>query len=515
MKRLTPFLLALILLVSCSSTGNNPQKALPWWRTTTFYEIFVRSFNDSNGDGIGDFNGITQKLDYLQSLGVTGLWLMPIQPSPSYHGYDITDYYAVNPQYGTMQEFKTLLQESHKRGIKVLIDLVLNHTSDQHPWFVEANTNKASRYRDWYVWSDTGGKNWHEGKFGNYFGFFWGGMPDLNYRNADVSTQMTTMTLWWLREVGVDGFRIDAVKHLIEEGEKTENTLATHQWLRGFHTAYKADFPKAYTVGEVYGAGGSLIKAYKEQVDQLFNFEVANGIVNSVSGGSNTGIYSGLRLTLKDAPDGDYAIFLTNHDQNRAMSVFNGDVDKAKAAAAMLFTSAGTPFIYYGEEIGMTGTKPDEYIRTPMQWSSAANAGFTTGTPWEAVNKGYDQGVNVEDQDKDTHSLLNHYRALSSLRQKHSALQNGAVSLLSSNQNGVYAILRSDETETILILVNLKKETLTDFHIKDEKAVLTKTDYSTETLFGESQNIKISIKEGELTGVSALAPYEVLVLLLK
>ncbi len=267
MKRLFALTLLLTLFVACAPTASatQPSAASPtvllasptpttaprgWWREAVFYEIFVRSYNDSNADGIGDFNGITQKLDYLQSLGVTAIWLMPIHPSPSYHGYDVLNYYAVNPQYGSLGDFKRLLSEAHSRGMRIIIDLVLNHTSSQHPWFVEANSNPQSKYRDWYVWSETDqGNGWHAGKSGYYFGLFSEVMPDLNYRNPEVTAQMEKMARFWLNEVGIDGFRLDAAKHLIEENGKTENTTATHEWLKGFYGAYKADKPEAYAVG--------------------------------------------------------------------------------------------------------------------------------------------------------------------------------------------------------------------------------------------------------------------------
>ncbi len=237
-------------------------------------------------------------------------------------------------------------------------------------------------------------------------------MPDLNYRNPEVTAQMENMVRFWLKDIGVDGFRIDAAKHLIEEGDKLENTQSTHDWFKGFYTYYKSIDPNAFTVGEAYGAGATLAKSYTDdQLDQIFNFEMSSGFINSVSGGSNSGVTSAIEFPLHRIPDFNFATFLTNHDQNRTMSVFNGDWGKAKAAATLLLTSPGTPFIYYGEEIGMQGKKPDEDIRLPMQWSSEANAGFTTGTPWRAPAVDY-QKVNVVVQDKDNDSLLNHYRAL-------------------------------------------------------------------------------------------------------
>jgi glycosidase len=381
--------LLLALLASCAPPATEVPPAPeshPWWRDAIFYEIFVRSFNDTDGDGVGDFNGITAKLDYLQSLGVDAIWLMPIQPSPSYHGYDVLNYYAVNPEYGSLEDFETLLAEAHQRDMRVIMDFVLNHTSNRHPWFADAD-GPASAHHDWYVWSETAADNhWHP-VHGEppafYYGYFGDHMPDLNYANPEVTKGMEDVARYWLTDIGVDGFRLDAAKHLIEQDGKLEDTPATHDWYKDFYTVYKEANPDAYVVGEVFGAGGLVAKTYTgDQMDQVFNFELASGAVNSASGGANSSINSALKFTLPEMPDGNYATFLTNHDQNRVMSVLQGEVSKARVAAAILLTAPGVPFIYYGEEIGMTGTKPDEDIRRPMQWDAGPNAGFSTGSPW-------------------------------------------------------------------------------------------------------------------------------------
>ncbi|MBT4308924.1 MAG: alpha-amylase, partial [Anaerolineae bacterium] len=419
------FVLILIALLSaCTPTQPEPAPITPtspaveevptpsnisWWDDAIFYEIFVRSFYDSDNDGIGDFNGITAKLNYLEDLGINAIWLMPIPPSPSYHGYDVINYYAVNHEYGTMDDFKNLLEEAHKRDIRIIIDLVLNHTSSQHPFFVDASNNPESPYRDWYVWSDEypgwGGKLWHETNHGYYYALFWERMPDLNYQNLEVTEQMEQVARYWLDDIGVDGFRLDAIKHLIEEGGITENTTATHKWLKEFYRNYKAENPETYVVGEVHGAGGTIASTYINQMDHVFNFELASGFVNSANGGSNTGINSAYHFTLEKMPDGNYATFLTNHDQNRAMSVFYGDVGKAKVAASLMLTAPGTPFIYYGEEIGMLGKKPDEDIRLPMRWSGTENAGFSGSKLWHTGESG-DSATNVKIQENDPASLL-------------------------------------------------------------------------------------------------------------
>jgi alpha-amylase len=484
---------------------------LPWWREAVFYEIFVRSFYDTDGNGIGDFNGITEKLDYLQELGINAIWLMPIHPSPSYHGYDVINYYAVNAEYGTMEDFRQLLEQAHKRDIRIIIDLVINHTSTEHPWFQEANRDLESKYRDYYLWSQSGGNGWQQGQNGFYYAFFCDCMPDLNYRNPDVTAEILKVTDYWLNEVGVDGFRVDAAKHLIEDGDVRENTPATHEWYKGFYTTYKAQDPQAYAVGEVFGAGASIVKSYTgDQLDQVFNFEISNGFVNSVNGGANSGITSAIKFAMQDMPDFNFATFLTNHDQNRTMSVFNGDVGKAKAAATLLLTSPGTPFIYYGEEIGMQGQKPDEDIRLPMQWSAEANAGFTTGTPWRAPASDYQQ-VNVATQHEDPDSLLNHYRFLIELRRENPVLSNGEIVLLDPDNTGVYAILRSTADQKVLVIVNLKGTPVSDYQLSLDESLLSDGTVTPQSLFGTIDAIPVTISGGkfsEYKPVGELLPYQ-------
>jgi glycosidase len=526
-RRLSFIFLLFLILSACVQTQPTPvpteSTALSvtqvppntWWKDAVFYEIFVRSFYDTDGNGIGDFDGITQKLDYLSNLGITAIWLMPIHPSPSYHGYDVIDYYEVNPEYGTMEDFKHLLNEAHKRDIRIIIDLVLNHTSSEHTFFMGANKDLHSQYRNWYIWSEAPkGDYWHEGKYGYYFGYFQDGMPDLNYRNPDVTTEMENVVQFWLNEVGIDGFRLDAAKHLIEEDDKVENTQSTHDWYRGFYEYYKSIDSDTYMVGEVFGAGAFIAKTYENQFDHLFNFEFANGFVFSARTGTNTPVNSAIHFALNDDPDFDFAIFLTNHDQDRVMSVLNGDTEKARVAAFLLLTSPGTPFIYYGEEIGMQGRKPDEDIRVPMQWNSDANAGFTTGTPWRATDANSSK-VNVAVQKNSSDSLLNHYRTLIKLRAEHSALRTGKLSLVEINNPGLYAILRMDENESFLVLANLGNETISDYALTLTDAVLTDNTYKAKTLFGSEQAQPVQVTAGifqDYKPVSELSPYSMLII---
>lgn len=484
-------------------------EATDWWKEAVFYEIFVRSFYDSDGNGIGDFNGIAQKLDYIESLGVNALWLMPIQPSPSYHGYDVTNYYNVNHDYGSMDDFKNLLEEAHKRDIKIIIDLVINHTSDQHPFFRNAVSDVNGTYRDWYIWSNQSqGNNWRQVGSDSmyYYGLFCGCMPDLNYNNPEVSAEIYRITDFWLNDVGIDGFRVDAAKHLIEEGGKIENTPATHEWYRNFYPIYKAQNPQAYTVGEVFGAGSSVIRSYTgDQLDQVFNFEMSSGFVNSANGGANSGIVSAYKFAAQDMPDYNYATFLTNHDQTRAMSVFNGKVEKAKLASFLMLTAPGTPFIYYGEEIGMKGQKPDPDLRVPMQWSGEENAGFTTGTPWRSPNADYDQ-VNVAAQSNNPNSLLLHYQTLLQLRKEHSALKRGDAVLIDTGNSAVLGLLRISADETLLILFNLSDSPVQDYKLTLGEGVLTGTQLTPISIFGNAQNpLPLPLTDGKFQGYMPLA----------
>ncbi len=516
MKRTILLVLLLGIFSACVPVSRPDANQQSWWRNTVFYEIFVRSYCDSDGNGIGDFNGVTSKLDYLQSLGIQGIWLMPINPSPSYHGYDVLDYYAVNPQYGTLDDFKNLVVEAHARGIRIIIDLVLNHTSSQHPFFLSANSSPQSPYRDFYIWADSyPGNHWYTGNTGYYYAFFGSDLPDLNYKNPDVTAEMDNVVRYWLKDIGIDGFRIDAAKHLIEEGLQLEGTESTHTWLRNFYTMYKAENPEAYTVGEIFGAGAFAATVYTgDQLDQIFNFEMAGGFTGSALGGSNTGINSAITFALEDMPGGEYATFLSNHDQNRIMSTLNGNVGKAKIAASLLLTSPGTPFIYYGEEIGMQGEKPDEDIRLPMQWSEANNAGFTTGIPWRAPAANYLQ-ANVADEANDPDSLLSHYCNLIMIRNQHPALRYGSISPIATTNTGVYAALRVSDSETILILLNLTKNPINNYSLSLKTASLSDGSYQIDPILGTGLGASLSISGGVFNNslpLAELSPFSTTIL---
>ena len=438
-------------------------EGFPWWNDAVFYEIFVRSFRDSDGDGIGDFNGITEKLDYLEALGIKGLWLMPINPSPSYHGYDVTDYYAVNSDYGTMDDFKRLLEEAHKRDIKVIIDFVMNHTSSKHPWFLSALT-PGSEYHDWYKWSETdpgtlgpwGAKAWHRASNGQYYyAIFWDQMPDLNYDNPAVREEIKKVTSFWLKDIGIDGFRLDAVRYMAED-DQLADSKANHAFLEEWGQYYRSINPQAFTVGEAWTDNAN-VKKYintNKELASAFNFDLSAAMLK-LNEGNTTSVRFILQTTIRDFPEQDNANFITNHDMPRVMNQLGTDKEqRAKIAAGILLTTPGIPFIYYGEEIGMSGTKPDELIRTPMQWDNTQGAGFTDGKPWEAINADF-LLVNVAKQTGDSTSLLEHYRDLIQLRNEHSALRIGKTYVTDSKSNKIISYLRAGKDETLLVIINI------------------------------------------------------------
>jgi alpha-amylase len=435
-----------------------------WWRNRVFYEAFVRSYADSNGDGIGDLPGLTARLDYLNDgnptttsdLGITGLWLMPTFPSPSYHGYDVTDYRGVNPDYGSLADMRALVAAAHQRGIAVILDLPLNHTSSKNPWFVASEKGQAP-YADWYVWADSPqGSNWQPDGKRYYYAAFGADLPDLNLTNPAVTTEVTNDAKYWLTDVGVDGFRLDAAKYLIEDGAPTENTPETHEWWRTFRAAVEESSPGAFLLGEVYDTPQNSASYVPEDLDMTFDFALASAEVGAAQSGGGDGVSRVLaRITTLYPSSGGFGAFLTNHDQDRVASQLGGNVAELKVAADLLLTGPGVPFVYYGEEIGMTGQKPDERIRTPMRWdASTPAAGFSPHDPWEALSAD-PPATNVAAESADPASLLAHYRDLIRLRAAHPAVAEGIFTPVASDTPAVVASLRSSPTETALLLTNV------------------------------------------------------------
>ncbi len=422
---------------------------------TVCYEVFVRSFYDSNGDGIGDLRGLTQKLDYIAGLGADCVWLMPVAESPSYHGYDVTNYDKIEPAYGTNDDFTAFVAAAHQHHIRVLVDLVLNHTSSQHPWFQEALKDTASPHRSWYRWAVTPGSNWHKSPIRDeyYFGLFWSGMPDLNYENPAVLAEMKQVARFWLDSMHVDGFRLDAVRHLVEVGNEVSNTPGTHQVLRDFGQYVRSIAPQAYTIGEVWDNTDVILTYYPDQLDAYFAFPISEALMEAVRTGKTGGLMPTVQQFVRAEPAWRWAPFQRNHDQTRTMTALSNDTAGAKLAATILLTLPGVPFVYYGEEIGMTGDKPDERLRTPMQWNSSAR-GFTSGTPWEVLQSDT-LTVNVAAEDREPGSLLNLYRTLTHLRATNRALREGRLEPIESGSESLLAYTRRADSTLVLILANL------------------------------------------------------------
>lgn len=477
-----------------------------WWNNTIFYELFVRSFYDSDGDGIGDFQGIIEKLDYLNDgdptttndLGITGIWLMPIMESPSYHGYNATDYYTIQPDYGNMQDFEEFLQEAHSRGIKVIIDLVLNHTSSQHPWFLQSS-NSQNNFRDWYIWSDnnpgiTGpwGQNvWHYNQGNYYYGLFWSGMPDLNFEHQEVKQEMKNVANFWLNK-GVDGFRLDAIKYLVENGSNLENTPANFSLIEEFNYEYKYTSYESFTIGEAWSNTNSIIPYIQEgRLDACFDFDLASDILNSVNSGSSVGIKQQIQTIQESYPALQYGTFLTNHDMDRVFNKLGYSNEKMKLAASIYLTLPGVPFIYYGEEIGMIGTGDHQNIRRPMQWSNSVNAGFSNSVPWRSVANNYLTN-NVETTLSDTNSLVNHYKKLIQIRNKYAALRKGNILMLENNSEEIISFARTFRNKTILINCNLFNNLAYPF-LSLLKSSLPEENYYLMDLFNNNELGTISI----------------------
>ena len=507
----------------------------PWWNDSVFYEVFVRSFFDSDGDGIGDLNGLIEKLDYLNDgdpetttdLGITGIWLMPIFPSPSYHGYDVTDYYDINPEYGTMDEFKSLLDEAHARGIRVIIDLVINHTSSQHPWFLQA-TDPSSPYHDWYIWADTdpgytgswGQQVWYPSHGDYYYSSFTSSMPDLNYTNPDVTAQMEDVVQFWLEDVGVDGFRMDAAKHLIEEGTIQANSDSTHAWWKDFRTFYDQISPDALVIGEVW-EDTSITAMYLQgdELDLSFEFSLADAMISAANGSWSEGVNNQMELSFSRIPDMQYAVFLTNHDQDRVFSQLDEDDGKMALAASMLLTSPGVPFIYYGEEIGMQGEQIHERIRRPMQWvGDAAYAGFTTGMPWQALGSGW-KIYNMQDEAANPDSILSLYRTLINIRNQHAALRVGDLTELTTTNEAVYSCLRVSDNEAVLVIINLSGQPVDGVWLTKSESSLQEGTYQLVPILGEGNfdPIEINAQGGlfHLVGEPRIPAYGVVILQLQ
>jgi alpha-amylase len=496
-----------------------------WTRGATCYEIFVRSFQDSDGDGIGDLRGLLSRLDYVndgnprstRSLGARCIWLMPVAESPSYHGYDVSDYYKVDREYGTNDDFRRLMREAHRRGIRVLVDMVLNHTSDQSPWFQAALRDTTSPYRAWYRWSPTkptakvdwGADVWHKSPVRDewYYGLFWRGMPDLNYETPAVRAEARRIARFWLDSMGVDGFRLDAVSYLVEEGSRIAHTPGTHAMLREYGAHLDSlRHGRVYTVGEVTFPNDTLRLYYPDQLTGYFAFEVADSLISAVRHGSASGLLGPVLQLQRDVkPAERWSPFLRNHDQPRTATELGDDPASERLAATLLLTLPGLPYVYYGEEIGMTGAKPDPRIRTPMQWTAAPGAGFTRGHPWERLADD-SASATVAAQDRDAASLLNLYRRLIHLRASDSALADGTLVPLSASSDAVAAYVRRAGDRVVLVVANLGQDRQDGVTIAAEPGTLPPGRWVLRGLVGKGSTALPSVNgDGSFRGYVPLA----------
>lgn len=521
---------------------------LKWWQTAVFYQIYPRSFADGNGDGIGDFKGITAKLDYLSTLGIDAIWLSPHFPSPNWDcGYDISDYMDVAPEYGTLEDFKTFLAESHKRDIRVILDLVLNHTSDEHPWFLESKSSRDNPKADWYVWVDTPPNNWQSCFDGDawtyvpersqyYYHYYMKQQPDLNWDNPEVKKAMWDAVRFWL-DMGVDGFRLDAIGNIYEDPNLTphpvpmnlaeirhfsdiaktpeEIQLKNKYWFEMFQ--YQRYDPPLHllmkdlrTVLDEYD-GDRMLVGEDDNIDFLgdgqdelhlvFNFPLAN--TDRITPEHIWRNQQDRIARLNQLPKGGWACnTLGNHDRSRMYTQFGDgkhDANLARLNASLTLTLKGTPFLYNGEEIGMTdyiitdpsrlrdtmavwyydrlinelkvdpteaallaGKMSRDKNRTPMQWSNNPNGGFSPNDvqTWLPVNPNYAKGINVRDQDHNPASLLNYYKLLLNVRKQTPALIEGDYIPLNETSKEHVAFLRKSDHQTVLVILNYTEKSL-------------------------------------------------------
>jgi glycosidase len=467
-------LLIAFLAAACASAPETPEAPLPEpegfvakrplrGNYGVWYEIFVGSFYDSDGNGTGDLRGIIEKLDYLNdgnlasstSLHVDGIWLMPIMPSPSYHKYDTTDYCAIDRAYGTMADFEALLAACRERGIKVIIDLAMNHTSIAHPWFRRAQAGDP-KYLPYYSTSATKQSDkYYPLGFNNlyYEGVFWDQMPDLNFDHPDVKAEFEKIADFWL-DKGVAGFRLDAVKHVyVDQAKGTD-------WLRWFTRYCKSKKADVYLVGEMWDTTGAILAFYESGVPSLFNFALAQktGLIpQSVGTGNGQGFATAMvnleKLIRERNPGAIDAPFISNHDIDRSADFFAGDLVRQKMAAALYLFTPGNPFIYYGEELGMRGSGRDENKRGPMIWSVRNRKGQTRG-PWE-MDYRWKPAAGLREQLADAASLPRFYIEAVKLKNRYPVTFYGVPALLPNTDRALAAYTLSADGVTVGVLHNL------------------------------------------------------------
>jgi alpha-amylase len=499
------FALAIFLASRCFSPEKKTEVTWPYG---VKYEVFVMSFADGDGDGKGDFKGLTAKLDYFEDLGVNGLWLMPIMPSDTYHKYHVIDYKNIDPDYGTLDDFKKFVAEAHQRDIKIITDFVINHTGNMHPWFLDAQKGKDSPYRDYYVWAKKDSirhqlfkkaktfdsdniRKWHPVKGDTvgeqYYGYFNGLCPDLNLDNPKVKEEIVDIARFWLNDVKVDGFRMDAAKHVFPDERATDN----HNFWVWFKEEMEKIKPDVYLVGEVWSPAKD-VAPYLRGLPSLFNFDLGHAITHVAAIGKDTiGLvkkYKEIRDFYKSiTPNYLDATFVKNHDQTRILTELKGNVDKAKMTAALLLTMPGTPYIYYGEEIGMLGDKlstyadqfgPDAFVREPYVWDKGRSDKMQTA--WEEARYSTDQTViPFNSQKADKESLYNFYRKLIQYRNSSSALTYGDIDEAGMSGTEVVSFVRRHEGNEVLVLHNVSDVEIT-VALAGSNAKFNEIDFDTE-----------------------------------
>ena len=528
-----------------------------WWHSSVVYQIYPRSFNDSNGDGIGDINGIREKLDYLKELGIDVIWLSPVYKSPNDdNGYDISDYCDIMDEFGTMEDMDNLLKEANERGIKILMDLVVNHTSDEHKWFIEAKKSKDNEYRDYYIWRDPvdghepndlgstfSGSAWqYDETTGQYYlHLFSKKQPDLNWENENVRSEVYKMMNFWV-DKGIGGFRMDVIDLIgkVPDEMITGNGPKLHEYLQEMNKA-ALEGNDLLTVGETWGATPEVAKLYsnpeRKELSMVFQFEHIG--LDQIEGKEKWDLKELGLLDLKKVlskwqteleGQGWNSLFWNNHDLPRIVSRWGNDKEyrvlSAKMFATLLHGMKGTPYIYQGEELGMTNVKfedineyndieslnmykdrlskgytHDEIMesiyakgrdnaRTPMQWDSTENAGFTTGTPWIAVNKNYNE-INAKQCLQDENSIFHHYRKLIDIRKNNDTIIYGDYSLLCPEDKNIFAYTRELNGDKILVVCNFyDKEVTFSFDGEFNHADILLSNYKNSSTLIEKLNLR-------------------------
>lgn len=508
MKKLLFLPLTLMLLGTLAACGGDESPEMAETSQTlsndvsSCYQIFPIAFADSNNDGYGDLEGITENAEYLtDTLDVDCVWLNPINPSPSYHKYDVTDYYDIDEQFGTMEDFEAFLDVMHDNDILVLTDFVINHTSYNHPWFESARDD--GEYRDWYRWHDFDDSDedypsmdgWYQHNDAYYYASFWDQMPELNYENEAVREEIKNIATYWLEDVGVDGFRIDAARHIYDKNEYPSGTDVDElniEWFLEFNDHVKSINDDAVILSEVWVESSSYIADFYEGMDTTFNFQTATDIMDAVSSTRDNDMVENL-VEAREAygevrEDFVDSMFLTNHDQNRVMSELSEDEDKARLAANILFTLPGVSWVYYGEEIGMNGQKPDESIRQPFKWGGESED--TTEAKPDGINAWGEHNTAIDGvaaQRDDEGSLLNHYRELISLKKSDDTLRDGDIAELPGSdyegaiedEGDVMSYLRTDGDTTYLVIHHLGGSPSAITHsLPDHSVVYSSDDYT-------------------------------------